>query len=132
MFCIESTQTLLTNKIIGGENVQPQNYTYVIYLQRRGCHICSGALISDKHAVTTARCVRGLYGPHFRKTFVVLGSIYLNHGDRKYIEKIVPHSMFSKGTGSLYINDIAVIIVSDSMQNSQIRIAFSKVSDLFY
>jgi len=44
-----------TNRIIGGSEVSPHQYPWLVRLQ--GSHYCTGSLISDRHVLTAFHCV---------------------------------------------------------------------------
>lgn len=51
----------LEERVIGGNETTIDTFPYQVSLRNKGLHFCGGAIISEKHVITGARCIdRGL------------------------------------------------------------------------
>ena len=61
IYSTEINSTLLDGKILNGEDIEKQqNIKYMSRLYRNETYICNGCLISSRHIVSSAACIRRL------------------------------------------------------------------------
>lgn len=105
------------SKILNGDIAVPNSWPWVVSLRYKRPnsvsfrnHICSGALISSRHILTTAQCVSDI---QFEKLAILIGSNNLNDDltlQNIYLPlKIIIHSKYNSQT---LTNDIAIIILT--------------------
>ena len=46
--------------LVANDNGEPETIKYISRLYRNGAHICNGCLISPRHIVTSAACIKKL------------------------------------------------------------------------
>ena len=86
---------------LGGErSVNPSNYRFMASLRRDDVHICSATLISNRHALTAATCLKDFLNeikiPSFDTFSLVAGRFDVHNGTTVFrIEQVQFHHKFS-------------------------------------
>ena len=70
MFFIEHNSTLITSKIIGGQNAPWGSYTYIVKLYYVDGSYTTATLISESLVITTAQYINELGAPDFEGAYV--------------------------------------------------------------
>ncbi|KAK6635458.1 hypothetical protein RUM44_000709 [Polyplax serrata] len=101
-------------RVVGGRPADPKQWPWMVSLIRNREHFCGGCLITDKHVLTAAHCLKGI-NP---KTVVVrLGEHDLQRIEETRtqdfrVAEVVPHNDFNANT---YENDIAIVKLDRSV-----------------
>ncbi|KAF7990680.1 hypothetical protein HCN44_000485 [Aphidius gifuensis] len=108
------------SKIVGGVNSQPGSVPYIVSLtvSKTNQHICGGSLISLRHVLTAAHCFADVNDVEsLRKIIIRTGST--NHkkdGENHTIFKLLKNADFTSGSENRWRNDIAVVVLTDSIK----------------
>ncbi|CRL01385.1 CLUMA_CG014174, isoform A [Clunio marinus] len=108
-------------RIVGGQNADPNEWPWVAVLFNGGRQFCGGSLIDDIHILSAAHCVAHMSSWDVARLTVRLGdhniriSTEVKHIERK-VKRVVRHKGFDSRT--LY-NDIAILTLDQ-------RVPFSK------
>ena len=89
----------LMGKLGGERPVIPSDYTFVASLRRHDLHICSATLLSNRHALTAATCLKGFLNesiiPSFDQFTLVAGRYDIDNGTTVFeIEQVQVHRRF--------------------------------------
>ena len=100
------------NRIFGGNETDPNEYPWVVFLEIGRSSLCGGALISNYHVLTAAHCVDdGTTASDLR--------VYVGSHDRTNPAKIVDVSIVNinpSWTGAVYTgSDSAVLTLAESV-----------------
>ena len=88
-FFTEQNSTQLTSKIIGGQTLPPELYSYVIKFKYKPKHTSTAVLISRSLIMSTARCIQGLEVHDLNKSYVEIPNIFIREGNIFYIQEIL-------------------------------------------
>lgn len=102
-------------KLLGGSEAESKEFFYHASLRSDDYHLCGGTIISEKHILTAAHCVAGLFVPPYDDLTVVTGTARLQGGNQHQVFNVSWHKGYMKEG---YANDIAVITVSSTHYNS--------------
>ena len=117
-FFSEFNSTLLTSKIINGEDVIQGTYTFLAYLKRDDRYICTGAFVSASRVITAATHIVNLKPPHYGNTKVVFGSVSIESGGTiRSIRKIKAFRIYRHRENRIPAHNIAKVDVSDTLSN---------------
>ena len=103
-------------KLIGGNSAQHSKYKFVSSLRRKNIHICTACLLSNKHALTTAICLKDFLNytriPDFKLYSVVAGKRRTTGQVARFeLEQVQTHQQFTfKNPNPRY--DIGLITVN--------------------
>ena len=104
------------NRIFGGNETEPNEYPWVVFLSIGGTSLCGGSIIGDRHVLTAAHCVDGT-------TTASDLSVYVGTHDRTRPAKIVSVSAIDihpTWTGSVSTgSDSAVLTLSETLEFSE-------------
>ena len=98
---IESKFTpTFVGKLGGERSVNSSNYRSVASFRRDDVHICSAILISNRHALTAATCLKEILNeieiPSFDQFTLVAGGFDIDNGTKVFkIEQVQIHHRFS-------------------------------------
>lgn len=97
---------------MNGQGVSILDFPYQASLRFSNRHLCGGSIISERHILTAAHCVRHDQTPPYTGLSVVTGTSYvLTGGTVHEIANITVHEGL-KCTETRCVNDIAVIKVT--------------------
>lgn len=112
----------LDKRIVGGENANPDQWTWMAALLRRetGTHYCGGVLISNRYVVTAAHCTVGLKAANIT---IRLGAYNIRqtepHALDVEVSRVRQHPRFMQDT---FVNDISVLRLKHPVKfNEHIR-----------
>uniref|UniRef100_A0A147BBW4 Putative trypsin-like serine protease n=1 Tax=Ixodes ricinus TaxID=34613 RepID=A0A147BBW4_IXORI len=112
----------LNKRIVGGENANPDQWTWMAALLRRetGTHYCGGVLISNRYVITAAHCTVGLKATNIT---VRLGAYNIRESEPNAVDievsRLRQHPRFMQDT---FMNDISVLRLKHSVKfNEHIR-----------
>lgn len=103
------------DKIVGGEICTYREMRYVVSIQSRSHHLCSGNIISEYHVITTASCVSHEYFVVYGNIAVLSGTHDLRGGNRgnhlrlTNVELVIIHPEYDPK--NFWINDISILKV---------------------
>jgi secreted trypsin-like serine protease len=96
--------------IIGGIDVDINEFPYQASIRVRGLHICGGTIISMKHILTAAHCVSTI-SPPYSHLKIVTGTSSLNYGGEYHnIRRIDIYPEYNDNDS--YVNDISIVTVN--------------------
>ncbi|XP_071626252.1 chymotrypsin-2-like isoform X2 [Temnothorax longispinosus] len=81
----------------------------MVSLRYYDLHICSGALISDRHVLSAAHCVCGLIDEPSEELSARTGSINLKEGERHAVKDVKCHPDYVYGSEMSWTADLVVI-----------------------
>lgn len=91
-------------RIVGGYTTTISSVPYLVNIRRNGSFKCGGALVSNKHVVTAAHCIKNYTAEYF---LVTAGATNLSSvGQQRKVDLIVKPSTFSSKTLHM---DVAVL-----------------------
>lgn len=93
------------NRIVGGKETAPNEFPWIVGLQRQGKLYCSATLITNKHLLTAAHCVDS-FDAHEIRVFLGGHNITSDYTELRRVRKIRSHENFDIFT---FNNDIAVV-----------------------
>ena len=87
-------------KLVAESSVNPSNYRFMASLRRDDVHICSATLLSNRHALTAATCLKEFLNeikiPSFETFSLVAGRFDVHNGTTVFkIEQVQLHHKFS-------------------------------------
>ncbi|XP_053985491.1 chymotrypsin-1-like [Hylaeus volcanicus] len=98
-------------QIVGGSDAPIGKFPYQVSLQYNGHHFCGGSIISKRHILTAAHCMKAV--PDIRKITVHVGINLLSQSGAVYnVESATLHPNFSLHSDD---NDVAVIRVNKNI-----------------
>ncbi|XP_001607047.2 chymotrypsin-1 [Nasonia vitripennis] len=105
-------------KIVGGENANINDYPYQVSLRKSGKHFCGGSIISEKHIMTAAHCVRGIMASPFSDISVFTGTSSSSGytGKSHRVKRADVHPGYSGTEASSYHNDIAILTLTSPVK----------------
>ena len=125
--------TVVTSRIVGGEQAPADAWNWMVSLSRGGSHRCGASLISASYAITAAHCVEGYVNTPSVFTIMV-GTNYLYDStsttiQRRTVTNIIKHPNYNTNTEE---NDIAILkfsalTISDSSKLSFICLPAANV-----
>ena len=125
--------TVVTSRIVGGEQAPANAWNWMVSLSRGGSHRCGASLISASYAITAAHCVEGYVNTPSVFTIMV-GTNYLYDStsttiQRRTVTNIIKHPNYNTNTEE---NDIAILkfsalTISDSSKLSFICLPAANV-----
>ena len=125
--------TVVTSRIVGGEQAPVDAWNWMVSLSRGGSHRCGASLISASYAITAAHCVEGYVNTPSVFTIMV-GTNYLYDStsttiQRRTVTNIIKHPNYKTATEE---NDIAILkfsalTISDSSKLSFICLPAANV-----
>ncbi|KAJ8727491.1 hypothetical protein PYW07_001610 [Mythimna separata] len=140
---ISSLSVERTNRISGGSPATDTQFGYMISLQERSQlstytrgHRCGGALVTLRHAVTSASCVHEIKNKQYvvinaTEYRVFAGAVDLTNDtstDRhRDIKKITVHPDYRPNTP--YVNDIAIITLASEFPSNAVSTVALAVTD---
>nr|XP_022904924.1 trypsin 3A1-like isoform X2 [Onthophagus taurus] len=103
-------------RVVNGEQSRPHEFPWLVGLYRRGEYYCGGALITSKHILTAAHCVKGfnvkdisvVLGDHDREETNRLSTIEVRNA-----KKMKPHERYDSNS---FNNDIALIELDGNVE----------------
>ena len=103
-------------KLDGERSVNPSNYRFLASLRHNGVHYCSATLLSNKHALTAATCLKQFLNeikiPSFEKFSLVAGRFDINNGTTVFeIKQVQIHRSFKYISPKIVYN-IGLVTVS--------------------
>lgn len=99
--------------IVGGTAAEPGEFPWQISLQLSGNgHICGGSIIAPTKILTAAHCVKDIFFAPYSNCRVVSGSINVNQGQSHSVANIRIHPDYKDSSVYSWVNDVAVITVS--------------------
>ncbi|XP_011504640.1 PREDICTED: chymotrypsin-1-like [Ceratosolen solmsi marchali] len=114
-------------RIVGGQDADVRTYPFVAVFKHVGqLHFfCGGAIISNRHVVTSAICLRKELND-FRHLRVYTGiSSDPNTGTSHEVKKILIHPRFSatRNSDEMFLHDIAVVKLKQAIQFNEFQSA---------
>ncbi|KAG5674711.1 hypothetical protein PVAND_004663 [Polypedilum vanderplanki] len=109
------------NRIVGGQNADPQEWPWIAVLFNGGRQFCGGSLLDDIHILSAAHCVAHFSSWDVARLTVRLGdyNIRINtevkHIERK-VKRVVRHKGFDSRT---LFNDIAILTLDQKVPFSR-------------
>lgn len=85
------TRTGTSERIVGGEAADIEDWPWQVSLQQNGQHTCGGSLVSTQWVVSAAHCFSGAK-KEVSRWKVVSGRTYMGTGGGSSVEKIIMHS----------------------------------------
>ena len=89
----------LEGKLIGGFADESGNKKYVVSIRYNDGHYCTGCLISKRHVLTAAQCLKEFLihriVPDFKNYSVVVGSPKMLNGSKKYIAEVQAAALYN-------------------------------------
>jgi len=110
----KGTRALRVRRLVGGQTAIESEFPYQVSLKYYNVHICSGALISDRHVLSVAHCVCGLIDEPSKELSVFTGSINLEEGEKHAVKDVKCHPDYIYGPETSWIADLVVITVRRS------------------
>ena len=86
----------MKGKLIGGQSVLHENYKFTASFRRRNVHFCTASLLSNKHALTAAFCLKDFLNetdiPNFSLYSLMAGKPNVENGSAVFkIEEVQAH-----------------------------------------
>ncbi|KAJ8977567.1 hypothetical protein NQ317_005416 [Molorchus minor] len=107
---VKTNNALANGKIVGGKVVKIEDYPYQLSLELTHYHICGGAIIGDKWALTAAHCTYQMPSTNFT---VRVGTSYRGYGGQVIaLRRIHEHPSYNTKTQDC---DIAVLELASSI-----------------
>ena len=104
------------NRIFGGNETEPNEYPWVVFLSIGGSGVCGGSIIGDRHVLTAAHCVDGTPASNLS---VYVGTHDPWHRPAKIVS-ISTIDIHPTWTGSaLTGSDSAVLTLSETLEFSE-------------
>lgn len=97
--------------MVGGQDAVESEFPYQVSLRYYDLHICSGALISDRHVLSAAHCICGLIDEPSEELYVRTGIINLKEGKNHGVKDIKCHPNYIYGSEMSWTADLVVITV---------------------
>lgn len=94
-------------KIVGGENAQPNSWSWLVSLRRSNLHFCGGSIINERWVLTAAHCV---YGVRQLQVHIGVHNEALPSPQQYESSEIIIHPDYQRPP--TYINDLALIHLS--------------------
>ncbi|XP_043285582.1 uncharacterized protein [Venturia canescens] len=107
-----ATNAKRPQKVIGGTPAYPGEIPYQVSIRYQGNHVCGGAIISNRHVLTSAACAQKL--SNIRNAVVVTGSTIVTKGEIHQIKQVLYHSNWNRYTSGAP-NDLAIITLFNGM-----------------
>lgn len=104
--------------MVGGQDAVESEFPYQVSLRYYDLHICSGALISDRHVLSAAHCICGLIDEPSEELNVRTGSINLKEGENHAVKDFKCHPDYVYGSEMSWTADLVVITVRHSSISS--------------
>ncbi|XP_071561884.1 chymotrypsin-2-like isoform X1 [Temnothorax nylanderi] len=112
------TQALRIRRLVGGQDAVESEFPYQVSLRYYDLHICSGALISDRHVLSAAHCVCGLIDEPSEELSARTGSINLKEGERHAVKDVKCHPDYVYGSEMSWTADLVVITLAKEICTS--------------
>ncbi|KAL4716493.1 hypothetical protein ACJJTC_015921 [Scirpophaga incertulas] len=105
----------ISRRLIAAQDAKIDDHPYVVSIQKRGEHWCTGALLNPRLVVTTANCV--WMSRRVSRLKVRAGSRHTDHGGQLVgIQEVVKHPAWSIRTEP--DNDIALLLLDERIKFS--------------
>ncbi|XP_011867919.1 PREDICTED: chymotrypsin-2-like isoform X2 [Vollenhovia emeryi] len=117
-FSGKGSRGLRIRRLVGGQDAVENEFPYQVSLRYYDLHICSGALISDRHILSAAHCVCGLIDEPSEELNVRTGSIILKGGENHAIKDIKCHPDYIYGSETSWTADLVVIMLAKQISTS--------------
>lgn len=98
-------------KIVGGQDVDIQEFPYQISMQYNGRHRCGGSIYNEKVIISAAHCVHGLTDAQVENLSIVAGITKLSkakEGQTSYVAKYIIHEKYSTFNNDY---DVALLVL---------------------
>ncbi|KAF7996590.1 hypothetical protein HCN44_002236 [Aphidius gifuensis] len=109
----------LPKKIIGGQTVQIEKYSYQVSIQYQNYHICGGSIISYHHILTAASCVSSDRNVYYANIEILSGTNDLMRQTIGWninkVSRILLHEDYDPL--NYWINDIGIMIFKQLIFN---------------
>ncbi|KAG5327321.1 CTR2 protein, partial [Pseudoatta argentina] len=125
-------QALRIRRLIGGQPAIESEFPYQVSVRYYNLHICSGALISDRHVLSAAHCICGLIDEPSEELSVHTGSINLKEGEKHAVKDVICHPDYVYGSEKSWTADLVVIMLAKEIciSSSQSPIALAMHDDV--
>ncbi|XP_012538931.2 chymotrypsin-2 [Monomorium pharaonis] len=112
------TLALRTRRLIGGHPANESEFPYQVSLRYYNLHICSGALISDRHVLSAAHCICGLIDEPSEELSAYTGSINLKESEKHSVKDVKCHPDYVYGSEMSWTADLAIITLAKKICTS--------------
>lgn len=104
----------IQKRIVGGTEAFPYSWTWMVsFISIFGHHFCAGVLITRRHILTAAHCLRLYkYAPLFLR--VLIGSNNLEFAQTFYVASITTHPSF--GQKAPFASDVAIVTLAEDLK----------------
>ncbi|KYN09021.1 Chymotrypsin-2, partial [Trachymyrmex cornetzi] len=125
-------RALRIRRLVGGQPAIESEFPYQVSVRYYNLHICSGALISDRHVLSAAHCICGLIDEPSEELSVHTGSINLKEGEKHAVKDVICHPDYVYGSEKSWTADLVVIMLAKEIciSSSQSPIALAMHDDV--
>ncbi|XP_058808148.1 trypsin-1-like [Phymastichus coffea] len=107
---VRPTESIPTDRIVGGRSAFIQNYPYQVSLQYSGNHICGGSIISESYVVTAGHCIVASAD----RLSVRAGTSFFERGGTVHsVVKVKRHENYQTNRYGVPSNDVAVLKIAN-------------------
>ncbi|CAF0874640.1 unnamed protein product [Adineta steineri] len=105
-----TVSTVVTSRIIGGEDAADHTWNWIVSFQSNGDHRCGATLLTSEYAVTAAHCTVALL-PLMPNLTIVAGTNDLSDSSNTAVQQRSIINMFTHPNfiAGRYVNDIAIL-----------------------
>lgn len=99
--------------IVGGMSTVPGEFPYQCSLHVDNGHMCGCSILSMTKILTAAHCLYNIVSPPYTNLIIRTGSIDHSQGNAHVVKSAKIHSKYQPFMKKSWLNDIAVITVSN-------------------